>query len=270
MVLKQIADGLAAVHEKGIVHCNLSLANVQVYCLDEHVDCSEIMIKLGGFDLAAEQKAAEALNTCQAMTAGLTPPEVFELGHSAWTKASDVWCFGMLIWKMYSGKRSFLCASPSLDFALSEGLYTGLISSITKPELCPEGAWQLVQRCMVAVEEDRPSMQEVRRELDRLLLQLRMKQARDEEQQQRRDEIINVSPGPSAKRQRKDEAEAEDDEDSKDDEIDLDDLCQQALHFLHGCNDIVQDETKAAKILLPAAELGHANSQYYLAVCYMV
>jgi len=153
---------------------------VQVFRLDENADCKDMLLKLGVFERATDNATHHA--HAHAQQSGLAPPEVLEQGEAAWTLASDVWCFGVLVWKLFSGERSSLAASPSSDYFLSEGLFDGTIPAIAKPELCPNALWELAQRCTATQPTDRPSMSEVRSELDRLLLQVSEKPAAEEEE----------------------------------------------------------------------------------------
>lgn len=200
ILLKQVAEAVIAVHDHGFFLLRMSPANVQVFQLDEQGDCSDVMVKLVGFESVTNN--ADDMMPWQSL--GLLPPEVIEQGNTAWSQSSVVWCFGVLVWKLFSSKRSLLVANSSFDFAISEGLHSGPIPAVAKPDQCPAATWQLAQKCIAVQPADRPSMQEIRKELDRLLLQLRLKQARNEEQQERRKDIVTVTPGPQAKRQRRD------------------------------------------------------------------
>lgn len=190
MVLKQVAEGLSVLHDCGSVHCSLSPTVVQVYRLNDQRDCTEIMVKLGEFDHATDERDSPL--------EGLVPPEVLESRADLWSQASDIWCFGVMI---FSGKQKFIAASPLFDSTLSEGLFDGMIPPLAKPSLCPEEVWQLANKCMARQCTDRPTLTQVRGVLDHLLSCLHAKQAGKQEQDERRMEIMTVTSRPEAKRQ---------------------------------------------------------------------
>lgn len=106
MILKQVTEGLTALHDRGIVHRNSNPASVQVFNFSVLEDCNDIVVKLRGLEHAAEQA------TLMTPIVGLTPPETFKPRQEAFSTASDVWCFGILFWKVYCGMKSLIAAIP--------------------------------------------------------------------------------------------------------------------------------------------------------------
>ena len=154
----QIAQGLAAAHEKGIVHRDLKPGNLFI--------TKEGRIKILDFGLARlsqpECGGAEALS--QASTAGQPTREGKVLGTPGYMAPeqvrgyqadarSDIFAFGCILYEMLSGKRAFEGAT-----------HTDIAAAILKddpPDLLkiaprvPPGLAQLVQRCIEKRPQDR-------------------------------------------------------------------------------------------------------------------
>jgi len=88
-LLKQVAEGLIALHERSLVHCNLSLVKIQVFRLEVQNDCNEVLVKLGGFNRVAD--LSQVVADCSLpWKSGLVPPEVMQQGARAWSPSGDV------------------------------------------------------------------------------------------------------------------------------------------------------------------------------------
>lgn len=103
----------------------------------------------------------------------------------------------------------------------------------------------------------------IRRELKRLLLQVRLKHAREEEQRKRRGDIARENQIFEAKRQ-----EVEDE--TRELRWKMDQLYHQALQYWYGSVSVAKDESKTAKLFQQAAEFGHADCQYHVGYCFEV
>jgi hypothetical protein len=94
----EVAEGVAFVHSKGVVHRDLRAQNVLVQAVD--VEGKQLVAKVGDFGLAL------AADTTQRGGATLLPlrwcaPEAMVSG-GRFSEASDSWSFGVVIWEMFT------------------------------------------------------------------------------------------------------------------------------------------------------------------------
>ncbi len=111
-ICKQIAEGLEAAHEKGVIHRDLKPANVMITADDK--------VKILDFGLAkALSDEAPAVDSSQSptLTEAMTRPGVI-LGTAAYMspeqakgksvdKRADIWAFGCILYECLTGKRAF-------------------------------------------------------------------------------------------------------------------------------------------------------------------
>jgi serine/threonine-protein kinase len=150
-VARQIADAVAAAHDKGIVHRDLKPANVmvtgdgQVKVLDFGLGKS-----IGGDDGSAASQANSPTITIGATQAGIIlgtaaymSPE--QAKGRAVDKRSDVWSFGCVLFEMLTGRRAFQGedVSDTLASVLKESPDFGLL-----PPALPPGVRLVVERCL--------------------------------------------------------------------------------------------------------------------------
>ncbi len=150
---RQIALGLDAVHEEGLVHRDLKPANVM---LD-----SRGRAKLTDFGLAAnasEVIGAEAF----AGTPAYQAPE--QLAGEGVTERTDLYALGVLIYELLTGRRPYDAPTPQDLLKLQRTTKPILPSELT-PGVPPE-VDRVLLRCLAADPKDRPaSAQEVWRAL---------------------------------------------------------------------------------------------------------
>jgi serine/threonine-protein kinase len=149
-VCRQIAEGLEAAHEKGVVHRDLKPGNVMITADDK--------VKILDFGLAKALAGDSRLpdtTHSPTITEAMTRPGVI-LGTAAYMspeqargkpvdKRADIWSFGCILFECLAGKRAFEGAN-----------ITETLASILKeepdwqalPPATPSKLWDLLRRCL--------------------------------------------------------------------------------------------------------------------------
>lgn len=111
-IATQLADGLAAAHEKGIVHCDIKPENIMLGPAGQGGSGS---VKILDFGIAryiggADDPTQTGMRAGIAGTPGYVPPEVI-LGEPASARA-DIFALGVTFYEMLTGHHPFLTGNP--------------------------------------------------------------------------------------------------------------------------------------------------------------
>jgi serine/threonine protein kinase len=139
--------------------------SAEAFNLKRHLESSNILLsqtweaKLGGYDVSLPSLAhtndiegdpsSSSTNALRHSTACMAP-EV--LRGDAWSEASDVYVFGMLIYELDLGRH------PYKDPATGEAMV--IMEESVKPKFsaeCPEAIQDIVQKCLARKAKDRPT-----------------------------------------------------------------------------------------------------------------
>ncbi|MDA2931188.1 serine/threonine protein kinase [Acidobacteria bacterium AH-259-O06] len=156
-VCRQIAEGVEAAHEKGVIHRDLKPANVKI--------TPEGMVKILDFGLA---KALEGetpitdISQSPTLTDAMTGAGVI-LGTAAYMspeqargehvdRRTDIWAFGAVLYEMLTGRQVF--AGPTVSDSLAKVLESTPDFNALPPQT-PSAIRRLVRRCLEKDRTDR-------------------------------------------------------------------------------------------------------------------
>jgi len=154
-----LAQGLDHAHAAGIFHRDLKPANV--------ILTPDGTPRLVDFGIAAALHAEPLTSTGQLGTLCYLPPEIFR-GHAADPAAIDVYAFGLLLHEVLTGQRAFAvdAASTAAAAAAAIGVRKLQVPHLELPAHFPERVRDLVRRATDADPGMRPTMRELRVELE--------------------------------------------------------------------------------------------------------
>ncbi len=179
-VSSQIAAAVGAAHKKGIVHRDLKPSNIMLVP-DSAMPTGE-RVKVLDFGLAKLNEVAEAAvvktNTHAVLGTPLyMSPEQCE-GAGRVDLKSDVYSLGCMLYEMLSGQPPFVGDGPGQ--IIGQHLFKQPVPLGQLAPLVPVPLTALVDRLLVKSKDERPSMNEVRHELEALVGTLPPPQRRQE------------------------------------------------------------------------------------------
>ncbi|XP_074221419.1 mitogen-activated protein kinase kinase kinase 9 isoform X4 [Camelus bactrianus] len=148
----QIARGMNYLHDEAIVpiiHRDLKSSNILILQKVENGDLSNKILKITDFGLAREWHRTTKMSA--AGTYAWMAPEVIRA--SMFSKGSDVWSYGVLLWELLTGEVPF----RGIDgLAVAYGVAMNKLS-LPIPSTCPEPFAKLMEDCWNTDPHSRPS-----------------------------------------------------------------------------------------------------------------
>ncbi|KAF7668934.1 hypothetical protein LDENG_00269400 [Lucifuga dentata] len=156
----QIATGMDYLHNQAfvpIIHRDLKSSNILILQPVERDDLGGKTLKITDFGLAREWHQTTKMSA--AGTYAWMAPEVIKL--SLFSKSSDVWSFGVLLWELLTGEVPY----REIDaLAVAYGVAMNKLT-LPIPSTCPEPFAQLLGECWSSNPHSRPSFTSILRRL---------------------------------------------------------------------------------------------------------
>ncbi|XP_077416221.1 mitogen-activated protein kinase kinase kinase 9 [Vanacampus margaritifer] len=147
----QVARGMRYLHDQAIVtiiHRDLKSSNVLILERLERDDLSNKTLKITDFGLAREWQRTTKMSA--AGTYAWMAPEVIR--SSTFSKGSDVWSYGVLLWELLTGEVPF----RGIDgLAVAYGVAMNKLA-LPIPSTCPESFARLMEGCWSSDPHSRP------------------------------------------------------------------------------------------------------------------
>ncbi|XP_038642040.1 mitogen-activated protein kinase kinase kinase 10 [Scyliorhinus canicula] len=148
----QIARGMNYLHNEAVIpviHRDLKSSNILILEKAEGDDLSNKTLKITDFGLAREWHRTTKMSA--AGTYAWMAPEVIKL--SLFSKSSDVWSFGVLLWELLTGEAPY----REIDgLAVAYGVAVNKLT-LPIPSTCPEPFGKLMEDCWNSDAHSRPS-----------------------------------------------------------------------------------------------------------------
>lgn len=158
--LRDVAAGMAYLHSKDILHCDLTGNNVLLTASES--DPRGFTACVADFGLAQVACGGSVNSDCFGTVSHMSPEVLMD---NTMFPASDVWSFGVLCWELYIGSRAYPGVPPPT-------IVYKVISAkdkLTLPQDAPAGFKDLFSSCMAVDHQQRPSFADIVDILDRLL-----------------------------------------------------------------------------------------------------
>ncbi|XP_050520331.1 mitogen-activated protein kinase kinase kinase 10-like isoform X2 [Daktulosphaira vitifoliae] len=157
----QIARGMNYLHNGApisLIHRDLKSSNVLLNEPIENNDFQFKTLKITDFGLARE--VYKTTNMSAAGTYAWMAPEVIK--KSTFSKASDVWSYGVLLWELLTGETPY----KGIDaLAVAYGVAVNKLT-LPIPSTCPHPFRELMEACWHSDSHMRPSFEDILKSLD--------------------------------------------------------------------------------------------------------
>ncbi|KAG5890005.1 hypothetical protein JTB14_032628 [Gonioctena quinquepunctata] len=159
----QIAKGMDYLHCRApisLIHRDLKSSNVLLSAAIEDDNLTEKTLKITDFGLAREVYKTTRMS--QAGTYAWMAPEVIK--NSTFSKASDVWSYGVLLWELLTGETPY----KGIDtLAVAYGVAVNKLT-LPIPSTCPQPWRELMEKCWESDPHNRPSFELILDDLDHI------------------------------------------------------------------------------------------------------
>ncbi|XP_073980881.1 mitogen-activated protein kinase kinase kinase slipper isoform X2 [Rhodnius prolixus] len=160
----QISRGMCYLHNDAripIIHRDLKSSNVLI---SEPIDCEDLQfktLKITDFGLAREVYTTTRMSA--AGTYAWMAPEVIK--SSTFSKASDVWSYGVVLWELLTGETPYKNIEP---LSIAYGVAVNKLT-LPIPSTCPQPWKQLMEDCWASDSHLRPSFEDILKRLDMIV-----------------------------------------------------------------------------------------------------
>lgn len=159
----QIAKGMQYLHcgaPISLIHRDLKSSNVLLSEAIENDHLQYKTLKITDFGLAREVYKTTRMS--QAGTYAWMAPEVIK--NSTFSKASDVWSYGVLLWELLTGETPY----KGIDtLAVAYGVAVNKLT-LPIPSTCPQPWRELMEKCWDSDPHERPSFYQILEDLDNI------------------------------------------------------------------------------------------------------
>ncbi|XP_023164276.2 mitogen-activated protein kinase kinase kinase-like isoform X2 [Drosophila hydei] len=157
----QIACGMNYLHSEApmsIIHRDLKSSNVLIYEAIEGSQLHNKTLKITDFGLAREMYNTQCMSA--AGTYAWMPPEV--ISRSMYSKSSDVWSYGVLLWELITGETPYKGFDP---LSVAYGVAVNTLT-LPIPKTCPETWGALMKSCWESDPHRRPDFKKIIEQLE--------------------------------------------------------------------------------------------------------
>ncbi|XP_071478494.1 mitogen-activated protein kinase kinase kinase 11-like [Diadema antillarum] len=156
----QIADGMNYLHWDApipLIHRDLKSSNILLDQKVEHSNMYNIQLKITDFGLAREMYKTTRMSA--AGTYAWMAPEVIKM--SLFSKSSDVWSFGVLLWELLTGEVPY----KGIDtLAVAYGIAVNKLT-LPIPSTCPDVFSKMLDDCWNYEPHERPTFTDIMQQL---------------------------------------------------------------------------------------------------------